>query len=192
MNHQTVTRRALLIASPAALAIAALPAAVLGAQYSDQSLRMKELAAAFAAAMSAHFGDQFDALIQPDGTFWLKGKHVSLDPDAAIEAAYANWSAAYEGLADNTDPMLDEWHYRNILACEQACVKLTPVTARGLALQFLVFTSFGEFEATKSANHDFEATMLRTAGVSPPRGLVEAESVQELLARLAVLPAEAA
>lgn len=110
------------------------------------------------------------------------------DPDAVIDAAFIKWSAAYDALADNEDRAIDDHLFNELRACERACVKLAPVTARGLALQFLVFTAFGEFEATKSADHDFEATMLRLAGVTPPRGLAGSESVRDLLDRLAGLP----
>lgn len=118
------------------------------------------------------------------------GAVASVNPDAAIDAAFTKWSAAYDALADNENRKLDDQLFDELRACERACVKLTPVTARGLAMQFLVFTAFGEFEATKSADHDFEATMLRLAGVIPPRGLAGAKSVQDILNRLAALPVE--
>jgi hypothetical protein len=195
MAGRNLTRRSVIGGAGATLS-AALASAGLhsssGAEVVDHSLRMRELAAEFAVAMTAHFGDQFDALIMPNGSFWLKGKHVSLNPDAEIEAAFSAWSAAYDALADNEDNRADDRLYEELRAAEQACVKLSPQTARGVAIQFVVFTAFGEFEATKSADHDFEATMLRMAHVSPPRGLADSDSVTDLLDRLAALPARTA
>jgi hypothetical protein len=125
-----------------------------------------------------------------EGTNLASAAVPSDNPDAAIEAAFVNWSAAYDAMANNEHRALDDQLFDELRACERACVKLSPVTARGLAMQFLVFTAFGEFEATKSADHDFEATMLRTAGVSPPAGLAKSASVQDILNRLTTLPTD--
>ena len=89
------------------------------------------------------------------------------DPDRRIIEAYALWRAVYDAGHDISDEEPVAWCERLLLA-ELAVVRQVPVTARGLAIQFVVFTNFGDFEATKSSLHDFAGTVERIAAVPAP------------------------
>ena len=88
------------------------------------------------------------------------------DPDQAILDAYETWRAAYDAMSRSDED--DGPAFEALRLAELKVVKMEPVTARGLAVQFEVFTSFGEFEASASRDHDFGGTVGRIAGVEPP------------------------
>jgi len=92
---------------------------------------------------------------------------VADDPDAAIFEAYEKQAAAYNasaiGGAKSADAQIEA-----MIAAELDVVRLKPITTRGLAVQFVVFTNFGEFEATESKHHDFASTVEAVADVEMP------------------------
>lgn len=88
-------------------------------------------------------------------------------PDAKILAAYSEWRRLY----DLTCQSMSDADYEQLITAERAVLACTPSTVQGLALQFVTFTSFGEFEATQSASFDFEKHMLALAAVEPPAAL---------------------
>jgi hypothetical protein len=96
-------------------------------------------------------------------------RNVDADPDAEIVATYEKWCTDYDEFARYMGPDGgDDALYQKLIDAGNEVVRLRPVTARGLAIQFAVFTNFGEFEATKDNFHNFEEAVLALAAVEPP------------------------
>ncbi len=92
------------------------------------------------------------------------------EPDAAILADYEIWREATNALRDLPLSSGEEEHqryYRAILEAEANVMRHRPTTARGLAVQHVVFTAWGDFEATQSATFDYQAHVYALADVEP-------------------------
>lgn len=106
----------------------------------------------------------------------VPGAAQAVDPDQQIVDAYDQWRAAYDAFSEAPHGTEDP-RFEAISIAEQKMMRMTPVTARGLAIQFVVFTSFGEFEATQDRHHDFAGTVERLAAVAPPESHVRTSDV---------------
>lgn len=95
---------------------------------------------------------------------------VASDCDAEILAAYEQWRIAYD-LSSQHD---DDHHYALWNAAELALVSLQPKTARGLAIQLIAFSSFGDFGDMESSFFDFGPRLHELARVEPPSTMVNA------------------
>lgn len=92
------------------------------------------------------------------------------EPDAEILAAYEVWRAAKNALValpPDSASVEDDRCYQAILEAEALVLSFRPVTARGLAIQHVVFTAWGEFDATRSKTFDYQAHVFAMAGVEP-------------------------
>ncbi|HWJ88541.1 MAG TPA: hypothetical protein VNS12_10755 [Pelagibacterium sp.] len=92
------------------------------------------------------------------------------DPDRGILLAYQEWSDAQEALAaaqGDADDQL-EAEYSAIRTAEDKVLSFAPTTARALAIQVIVFTSFYEFALTANGRFDLEAAVESIAAVERP------------------------
>lgn len=87
--------------------------------------------------------------------------------DSEILAAFAEWRRAYD--LSNRSGADDD--YDALRATEAVVMAVVPKTARGLAIQFVIFTCFGEFVETSSAQFSLEHHMQNLASVVPPSTL---------------------
>lgn len=90
------------------------------------------------------------------------------EADAAILAAYDEWRRLYE-LSSEDD---GEHYYDALNSSEIALMKLPPETARGLAIQAVVFTYFGEYGEMQNGLFDFGEKLEQIAGIQPPSSFI--------------------
>lgn len=88
----------------------------------------------------------------------------AISPDAEILAAYAEWARLYD-LAAQEDG--DE-HFAGLNAAEISLINLTAHTPRGLAIQLLAFTNFGDFATLTASFFDFGEKLVELASVQEP------------------------
>lgn len=158
-----ITRRAALVGAAGSSLAVVTSAVATGESNQDRINRLSRELAAALAEPDVHFDE---VTVTARGALHTR----SDDQDAAILAAYREWVQVFEAFANSPADGEDEPLYQALSAAETKVVNIRPHTARGLAIQFLVFTNFGEFEATSSSTHNFEGAMLRIAGVSAPTG----------------------
>lgn len=89
-------------------------------------------------------------------------------PDQDILAAYQVWATAYDTLARTETEAEADVAFEALRVAEAEVLSLIPATARDLAIQITVFTSFYEFDLEASNTFDMEAFVEKIADVKRP------------------------
>lgn len=91
-----------------------------------------------------------------------------MSADTEILAAYQEWALAYDNLAKAETEAENNVAYEKFRDVEAKILSFTPATARGLAVQITVFTSFYEFGLEASNSFNMEAFVAELAAVKRP------------------------
>lgn len=97
--------------------------------------------------------------------------------DQPILEAYQEWAAAYDVLARAESEADNNAAYAVLSDAEAKVLSFAPVTARGLAIQVTVFTSFYEFGALADKRFDMEAHLEAIASVNRPASFPGGEAL---------------
>ncbi|RDE08378.1 hypothetical protein [Pelagibacterium lacus] len=105
--------------------------------------------------------------------------------DEEIIAAYQDWAAAYDALALAENDTENTASYEAFRDAEAKVLGFVPTTARGLAIQVTVFTSFYEFDTLADKHFDIEAHLEAVASVKRPASFRGGEALDLDLEELA-------
>jgi hypothetical protein len=128
--------------------------------------RVERTASELAKALGAHHGDQFDALVSPDGTLWLKGKHVAMGADARLHELIKDWRATVDAVHATEGAACDE-QMAKLYELERETAATRPTTLAGFAIKLLMLTHYGDHDLDGPASGLMgEAEAI--AGYAPP------------------------
>ena len=161
-TRNLLSRRTAIKGTIAIAAMASLPAAA--SEWSGIQ-RIEKAADEMANAMRAHHGDQFDAIVSPDGTLWLKGR-TAPSGDDRLHQLIGEWREQFDAVT-TAAASRGEIHMDRLWAIEREAAAIRPLTLEGLAIKLLLLTNYGEFDLD-----DFRSGLLSEAeaisGYAPP------------------------